>query len=624
MIQLRINADSCILDAVKLVAGKLDINAGISGTVINAVKGESLKISSKSGEYTIEYSIIPEFLRGLAICVDGLKRGYIKEINSKRYFESCGAMIDASRNAVFTVDFVKDMLEYMALMGLNMLMLYTEDTYEISKYPMFGFMRGGYTKEEIREIDRHAIKLGIELVPCIQTLAHLNTTLKWSYAKDFRATNNCLMVGKDKTYEFIEEMFKSVTECFTTKKIHIGLDEAGDISFGNTLKNRGYIKPYDLMVEHLQKVYKLTEKYGLEPMMWSDMFYKSGKNGGDYDYTSVIPDNISEVLPENIRLVYWDYCYEDKKVTDLFVKSHKEDLKRECVFAGGIWTWDRLVPSYQKTFDTARSQLKVCKDHNLKTVFATTWNNTSSLINEYSILPGLQMYAENLYNYEVSDEQISYMFEVCTGYRFDDFMAIGIDDFDKKTLNKYKAPASFCVNPSAQHFFNDILLGLYDKALSGYNFKSHYRKCLKKLNSVGDMGKFNDMITQTKILVNILYIKSTIGIELTEAYKNNNTEELSKILKRLKKLYKLYGEYHEISRKIWYSYCKPLGWEGCDIYISIATERVKSAICRVSDYLKGNIDKIEELEAERIYINGQNFPIFETNDFKSIITVCNY
>lgn len=624
MIQLKINSNSHILDAACLIANKLDIDINDSGTVINAVEGESFKISSKNGEYTIEYSIIPEFLRGLAICVDGLKNGNVKEISSKRYFETCGAMIDTSRNAVFTVDFVKDLLEYMALMGLNMLMLYTEDTYEMSKYPMFGFMRGRYTKEEIKEIDRYALKLGIELVPCIQTLAHLGTTLKWAYAKDFRATNNCLMVGEDKTYEFIEEMLKTVTECFTTKRIHIGLDEARDISFGSTLNKRGYIKPYDLMVEHLQRVCELTEKYGLEPMMWSDMFYKSGKIGGDYDYTSVIPENASEVLPENIKLVYWDYCYEDKKVTDLFVKSHKENLKRECIFAGAIWTWDRLVPSYQKTFDTARSQLKVCKDHGLKTVFTTVWNNTSSLINEYSILPGLQMYAENFYNYEVSDEQLSYMFEVCTGHRFDDFMAIGIDDFDKKTLNTYKAPAAFCVNPSAQHFFNDILLGLYDKALSGYNFKAHYKKCLRKLNATHDMGKFNDMIEQTKILVNILLIKSTIGIELAEAYKRNNTEELSKLLKRLKKLYKLYGEYHEISRKIWYSYCKPFGWEGCDTYISMATTRVKSAICRVSDYLNGNIDKIEELEAERIYINGQNFPIFETNDFKSIMTVCSY
>lgn len=50
-------------------------------------------------------------------------------------------MVDVSRNGVLTLQTAKDFIERIALMGLNMLMLYTEDTYQIEQYPWFGYMR---------------------------------------------------------------------------------------------------------------------------------------------------------------------------------------------------------------------------------------------------------------------------------------------------------------------------------------------------------------------------------------------------------------------------------------------------------------------------------------------------
>lgn len=45
--------------------------------------------------------------------------------------------------------------------------------------PYFGAYRGRYSAAEIREMDDYAQKFGVELVPCIQTLAHLHNALKW-------------------------------------------------------------------------------------------------------------------------------------------------------------------------------------------------------------------------------------------------------------------------------------------------------------------------------------------------------------------------------------------------------------------------------------------------------------
>ena len=94
----------------------------------------------------------------------------------RRWF---GTMLDCSRNAVMTVDSVKKWIDMTADLGYNMLMLYTEDTYEVKNQPYFGYMRGRYSIAEMKEINAYCASKGMELIPNIQTLAHLNAITRW-------------------------------------------------------------------------------------------------------------------------------------------------------------------------------------------------------------------------------------------------------------------------------------------------------------------------------------------------------------------------------------------------------------------------------------------------------------
>ena len=94
-------------------------------------------------------------------------------------YDTLGVMIDMSRNAVMSVDALKKYFVCLQKMGYNCAMLYTEDTYEVEGEPYFGYMRGGYSMAQLRELDEYAASLGIELVPCIQTLAHLQGFAHW-------------------------------------------------------------------------------------------------------------------------------------------------------------------------------------------------------------------------------------------------------------------------------------------------------------------------------------------------------------------------------------------------------------------------------------------------------------
>src|SRR5690606_625701 len=114
-------------------------------------------------------------------------------------FVTLGAMFDASRNGVLRVESMEYLLRRMALMGLNLVMLYTEDTYEVPGHPYFGYMRGRYTYDELKRIDDYAYQFGIEVVPCIQTLAHLARALQWDAFAPLRDTEDILLAGSDRT-----------------------------------------------------------------------------------------------------------------------------------------------------------------------------------------------------------------------------------------------------------------------------------------------------------------------------------------------------------------------------------------------------------------------------------------
>ena len=68
----------------------------------------------------------------------------------KKYF---GVMLDMSRNAVMKPEELKKFARIIRSFGYNMIELYTEDTYEVEGEPYFGYMRGRYTKAELKAIN---------------------------------------------------------------------------------------------------------------------------------------------------------------------------------------------------------------------------------------------------------------------------------------------------------------------------------------------------------------------------------------------------------------------------------------------------------------------------------------
>lgn len=153
--------DEEFVHGVKELEAQLGFQMDPSGLPVEVVRlspdAGQLRVTLSGGKGRIEYVEKIHFFRALGLFVEHAKTKESFDLTERPSFDYNGAMLDASRNAVMRVDAIKQMLRYMAVMGLNGLMMYTEDTYEVPELPYFGYMRGRYTAEELRECDDYAV-----------------------------------------------------------------------------------------------------------------------------------------------------------------------------------------------------------------------------------------------------------------------------------------------------------------------------------------------------------------------------------------------------------------------------------------------------------------------------------
>ena len=256
-----------------------------------------------------------------------------------------GVMLDCSRNAVYTKEALFRFIDLLAKMGYDTLQLYTEDTYEIEGEPYFGYLRGRYTADELREVDAYCRRRGIELQPCIQTLAHLRTLQRWEHRfGKVMDQRDVLLVGEEETYALIDKMFAQMAKCFTSRRIHIGMDEAHCLGRGRYLDLHGAAPRKDIFLAHLCRVCEIAKRYGFRPMMWGDMFYHLGTG---HPYLSgqelTLTDDIKSLVPQDLDLVYWDYYHLDKAGYDLMNRAFAQ-FDNPILFAGGAWMWRGYAP----------------------------------------------------------------------------------------------------------------------------------------------------------------------------------------------------------------------------------------------------------------------------------------
>lgn len=561
-----------------------------SGT-IEIVDSDSLVIKGNKEYVQIGCSRKCELARGLFLLAKELASGkgtvFIKQ---KAAFSTCGAMLDFSRGSVYTVSAVKKYMAHMAALGMNMLLLYLEDTYELPGYPRFGHMRGRYTQSELRELDDYADALGIELIPCVQTLAHLRIYLKWEEADDIRDTDEVLLIGEEKTYDFIRTILQTLSKTFRSRRVHIGMDEAHTMGQGVYAKRNAVVDKKKMFIEHLNRVKAMCTEEGLMPIIWSDMIFRvCGGEGGvneEYDPNSVITPDIAEAI-SGLNLSYWDYYRTEQSEYDGIIRRHQQ-FNADISFAGGIWTWDGYLPNFRYTFDTMLPALRACLERNITEVYATCWGCNGMDTDHMHAIPGLAIFSEFCYQgKDCTQQDILDVAEFLTGAN--EHILFAVSDF---FMHQDGA-----VGIGQRLVDSDVLYEQLRYPIDYIQTAKVLRRGLEELKKY----PANELAKHAALLLEIAAEKCEVFQMLRPAYQAGDMLTLRMLVdEKLPVLIQLCDEFFANYEAIMERNRKPFGTEVIHIRFAGIGKRLQYAQRKLCDYVEGKLSSIPELEEKAL------------------------
>ena len=570
-------------------------NDGIAVKFVHSNIPESLKVSSPhNGEVTIEYGSLAAAARGVAHAL----AGELIEENSS--FSTLGIMLDCSRNAVMTVPYLKKWLRRLSLLGYNMVMLYTEDTYRLPDEPYFGYMRGGYTLEEMQEVDDYAAKLGIEMVACIQTLGHLEHVIRWDAYHDIKDTDRVLLVDEAKTYNLIGKMLQFWSKAFRSRRIHVGMDETHDLGRGRFMDKFGYERGFDIFNRHLSKVCDICKANDLKPIIWSDMYFRMGnKTQNYYDPATVIPDDVKAKIPVEATLCYWDYYHRNEEFYIDWIRRHRE-LGSEPVVGSGVWTWACMWYDHEQTVATVTPCLNACRKENVKEVFFTMWGDNGGYCEYDSSLVGLAWAATLAYGGDGSNAETAPLFEaVCGGSYRDQLTASGImySMVKNKDIVRLLTPLIIWDDPMLGIVWNEYKF--FDKDI-WQHISGRMTDIYQQLAPSAGNIEAGD-IDYARSICDFIVKKIALREVLLKAYQEKDTVSLDEIVKvKIPETIAALDTMTTLFRRQWLRRNKPFGLEVMQIRFAGQSARLKETALRITELQDGKINSIPEIEGYRI------------------------
>lgn len=556
---------------------------------------EALRITIQDDKCLIGFRETIHLFRALGILRENAGKTQF-HYEEKMCIPRIGVMIDASRNSVPDPGFLRSMLDRMALMGLNCLILYMEDVYELEDEPRFGYMRGAYTQEQLRQLDDYAHTYGISIIASIQVLGHLEKVIRFPEYASLRDSSSCLLVGEEKTYKLIGKMLRTVGQCLRSRMVIIGMDETHGLGEGRYRQQNGPRRPLDIFLEHLQRVHDLAQENGLEIALYSDMLFSYSSPKHMYLDPQEEPDpRICARIPDDANLIYWDYYSSDPSLLDGMMKRHRDIGK--TIYAGPLLSVSSFCINYPYTLRTAEPALEAVKKYHVPMAYGCMWHDDGGECCDWLGLLGMQYYADSAYHEEpVSQEALAVRFAACTGLSADWFADAALLDAVPCSNQENRWPP----NPSKYLLWQDPLEGLYDEDLDGLGLDEHYgitaRRLEEDLEKAGDEGWF---LQVPVLLAKALHLKSALGERLHRHYKAMDREALQEDKEKFGELLQYAKELRIAHRRQWMNTCSPFGWSRLDLRYGGLIARLETAGHRLEQYLDGSLSSLPELEVPR-------------------------
>lgn len=600
------------LAAVTAVTGVQDTpQADIAVTCTQT--GTGLRVTRDGDVGTLAYGAQNDLMRAAALYAGLAQEQHQFDIAEGHHFEVLAAMIDVARNGVPTVAMLKTILRRLASMGYNEMWLYLEDLFEIPGVPYFGIQRGRYSQADLHEVASYGDELGVTVVPAVQTLAHMHNALKWEAHQPFTDTSDTLLVGADATKTFLRRLLTAASAPFTTNKIHVGMDEAYQLGRGHYLDQNGFTDQQTLIMQQLKLVVQLCDELGLDPYMWSDLWFTFASPKHEmYDPDVHFTPDFKAQLPK-VGQVYWDYYHEDEQTYRDRFAQHFE-LSDNVVFAGGIWTWSALAPNQSKMMANVEAGLKAARATGVQQVVATSWYDDGSEVPFSAMWYGLQTFAAYQYHDAVSEAVVDRDY-VLTQAESPDFYK-ALDEFDNFTggINKDADNVSKIV------LYEDLLVQRYAANLEGIDLEGQYDH-LMQTTSHARLRSDNQLMVQFYHQLAGTVQAKFKALAAVRALKTGGTTAGDVAIAAITDFTAALQQLSPVFAQIWHQQRRGNGYEVIDIRLGGQLMRAQTVIWRIREWQAGR-DDLAELFAPTLPMDKYSNGRVGHGLYKQIVSAC--
>ena len=574
--------DNSLVQGIEIINKKANFASKNITVIAKLVEEQGFRVEKTAEkEFIIEYSEKVYFFNALSLLASG------KEVFERReYTPKLGLMLDCARNAVPTIDFLKEYLLDAVLMGYNYLGLYLEDLLNVPEERFFGWKRGKYSQTEIKSLIDYADIFGVEIVPYMQTLAHLDAMFRcqfWDDLDKIHDFKDALLIGEERTYQFLDALLRSVANTFKTKTVHIGMDEAWMVGRGVYLDRHGYANRTELIVSHLEKVLDICEKYKLEPQMWADMFvYASEENT-----QKIMNDEKMLNILSRVTLTYWNYHSPDENEYLTMLEKTSKFSPKYC-FAGGAWGFVGLTPLNAYGIDNIQASMSACRKMKVMNVVVTQWGDLSAEGSFYSTIPTIVRAMNYFVDGGLTHEDENNLLMFLYNYTFDELMETDLPNSVKDNVRNNTA---FCL------MANDVLLDLMG-LMACPDYDEKYKKITNRLSELAEReSKISYVFDTLAKMTCCLEIKSVLTLKLKEAYKAGKKEELLKIAENnIPELVSRLKIHLKSMWSQWLKEKKSFGLDNVNMRISAGICQLEYALDIIRAYVKGDISCIAEFD----------------------------
>jgi len=270
-----------------------------------------------------------------------------------------GVMLDVSRGKVPTAETLRHAVDRCARLKLNVLMLYVEHTFAFRRHPEIGGGHDPLEAETLRELDAYAAARGVELVPSLQSLGHMEHVLCHArYAPLAESDARWSLCPADPgTYTLLSELYAELLPNFRSPLFNANCDEPVDLPKGRSAPRAAEIGAGGVYLEHLERVRDLAREHGRRTLVWGDVVHTH-------------PECIPEIDRELVLLDWWYEADHDYDRVKVFRESGLEFW-----VCPGTSSWNCLFPRMDNALANIAGYAAAARRHGAAGLLVTDWGD---------------------------------------------------------------------------------------------------------------------------------------------------------------------------------------------------------------------------------------------------------